>query len=459
MRTLAFGALFVGLIAACGGGSNGGKKVTLVDSGSGSGGDLCNVLMQTGCASNEMCTWIVDSADMTTSVGHIGCAPAGTMAVDAMCTRGQPGATGYDDCAKGNYCFGPDTGGAGVCKQICDLAGGTPMCASGYACSSYDGIFGPEGMRPSAGVCDKKCNPLTENNFLAGSGSQDGNRTTFGCGSGYGSGSNAPYQTYGCYGYGDDGTYGGSKWTCTRQLNPTRVHRAECATTTQPGDRTVCSPDGMGGYVNGCAAGYEPVFLDAEGSTKIDCMAVCAPANCYNAGSGVVSNPMCNLGSNVRGDLTSGHECNTANFRYSGSITLTTMTATPTFTGGSAQGGVGNGEQCYYSWRFEVDTSGMIHPSETSDSVGFCIDHTKYTFPRDGSASDTTWPRCDLIGLYGSDGTGYNVGSNGADASYFGCVDHTLATTQGIFTFNGKKAHPPETSIRLPYHKEAKAAY
>src|SRR5512140_1854828 len=87
MRKLAFGALFVGLVAivavACGGSDNNTKKVKLIDSGSGSGSDVCNVLTQTGCDTGQMCTWIVDMADMTSSVGHIGCAPAGTKATDA----------------------------------------------------------------------------------------------------------------------------------------------------------------------------------------------------------------------------------------------------------------------------------------------------------------------------------------------------------------------------------------
>src|SRR5882724_5305016 len=138
MRTLAFGALFAGLVAACGGNGTTGKKVTLVDSGSGGdAGDVCNVLTQAGCNTGEMCTWIVDMADMTSSVGHIGCAPAGTKATDAACTRNPPGATGYDDCSKGDYCFGPDIGGAGVCKVICDQAGGAPMCDSTHACVTY----------------------------------------------------------------------------------------------------------------------------------------------------------------------------------------------------------------------------------------------------------------------------------------------------------------------------------
>src|SRR5690349_13558887 len=76
MKKLFFGVLFAGLLAACGGNNNQPPHITL-DSGSdgsGSSGDPCNVLMQTGCANGEKCTWIVDQT-MPQPLGHIGCAP------------------------------------------------------------------------------------------------------------------------------------------------------------------------------------------------------------------------------------------------------------------------------------------------------------------------------------------------------------------------------------------------
>src|SRR5262249_39811561 len=137
MKTLAFGALFVGLLlVACGGGSDT-KTIHLPDGpGSGSNTDTCNPLAQSGCDAGQMCTWIYDQA-MPQRLGHVGCAPAGNKTAGQACTRNPAGAMGWDDCAPGLYCRGPVAGGAGTCKVICDNNGGSPMCPSGYACAAY----------------------------------------------------------------------------------------------------------------------------------------------------------------------------------------------------------------------------------------------------------------------------------------------------------------------------------
>ena len=107
MRKLAFAALLVGLVACSK--SNGATKIILVDAPSGDGGGaLCNVLTQTGCASGEKCSWIEDSM----TLGHVGCAPMGTVALNGACAYGAPGATGYDNCVGGTVCL------SDVCKQI-----------------------------------------------------------------------------------------------------------------------------------------------------------------------------------------------------------------------------------------------------------------------------------------------------------------------------------------------------
>jgi hypothetical protein len=423
----------------------------LVDSGSGDGNDVCNVLTQTGCASGEKCTWIIDMADSTSSVGHIGCAPDGAAAVGATCTRNAPGATGYDDCAKGGYCFGPDMGGMGHCKAICDQAGGTPTCASGFACTTYDGLFGPSGMPVAAGVCDPTCDPLTDNNFL---GSQGNNRTTSACGSAgsaAGSGSGFRYN-YGCYGY-PDGRFGVTKWTCTGQLNYSRIHRAACDTTMHAGDLAACAPAANSVYVNGCAAGYEPTFYDHEGSTTVDCMALCAPAICKNdAGSGAAfpGTPNCatttNSSANIRG-LSGPHNCSSGNVQFA-TFQNTALAVPPA---GSASTAANNGEQCFYSWLFEFDTSNNFIMSPTSDSVGFCVDHSQFKYdPTGGSNANTVWPRCDLIGM----GSGFGTTAS-SDATSFGCVDTATARAAGDLMFNGKASFRRMTELRLPYHRGA----
>jgi hypothetical protein len=70
MKKLALGALFVGFMAACGGGKK--DDVVLIDAPE--GGDdappsqVCNPIAQTGCQANEKCTWFIDHTP--TEVGH-----------------------------------------------------------------------------------------------------------------------------------------------------------------------------------------------------------------------------------------------------------------------------------------------------------------------------------------------------------------------------------------------------
>ena len=115
---------------------------------------------------------------------------------------------------------------------------------------------------------------------------------------------------------------------------------------------------------------------------------------------------------------------------------------------------VNNGEQCYYSWLFEIDSaSNMLVGSPTSDTVGFCVDHSQYKYdPTGGSNNTTTWPRCDYIGL-GSQG--FNVGAGGIDAAGFGCVDTATARAAGDLMFSGK-SRPTRPQLRVPYHATAK---
>src|SRR5438552_18767217 len=66
MKKLAFGALFVGLMVACGGNSNSKSNKTITLDGIGSGTDasvlICNPLTQTGCTTGQKCTWVTDQA-------------------------------------------------------------------------------------------------------------------------------------------------------------------------------------------------------------------------------------------------------------------------------------------------------------------------------------------------------------------------------------------------------------
>src|SRR3954467_9138582 len=169
MQKLALGAFFA-LLVACGNSSD--TKVHIVtDSGSDGSDQTCNPLAQTGCNAGEKCTWVYDlvSADGLQILGHVGCAPEGDKAVGAQCTRNAAGAQGWDDCTKTGFCkakrelVGP--GGQGVCEQICDNNGGDPMCGSGASCVAYHNVFEVSTMNV-AGVCDVKCDPFADNDFL-----------------------------------------------------------------------------------------------------------------------------------------------------------------------------------------------------------------------------------------------------------------------------------------------------
>jgi len=273
MKKLALGALFAGLLAACGGGSDSKKIMIMVDgSGSdGSGGDMCNPLAQTGCNAGQKCTWIIDQLTPT-YVGHIGCVADGTAAVGAACSFGAAGATGYDDCQKGGVCSSFTSSGSanGICKQVCDNAGGDPMCDANHVCVTYSKLFSTGASSPAAaGVCDLACNPLTDNDFDGGSGSAF-HKTTSTCGS------NA---RVGCYGAPSQGTPPATGWSCTGDFHtntdgsdPGFRHRTKCTTA------NMCADTDGTIYLNSCNQGYEPLFYDMTGSTVVDCIAICKPS-------------------------------------------------------------------------------------------------------------------------------------------------------------------------------------
>lgn len=380
MKKLALGAMFVGLLVACGGGDDS-KKLTIVDGSTIDAVGVCNPLTQAGCATGEKCTWLMD-AMMPQYVGHIGCAPDGTANVGDSCMYGAPGASGYDNCKKGSIC-GNYRGGTGTCKTICDQQGGTPMCDAQHVCVTYSGLFSTGDTTPAAGgVCDLACNPLGDNDFDgSAAGSTKGSNT---CGSA---------ASVGCYGYPSYGTPPATGWSCTNDINfdqsqPVGLrHRVECT------EANNCADPGPQIYVNSCNQGYLPLLYEETGSTAVICVATCKPMNCYQG----------NCGTNNENRLGAApHRCNSAD--RVGSFN-------------TAQGG----EHCEFLWRREVDDSGNFLESPTSDTVGFCIDHSKYKYDSDAdNQPDTALPACATL----PDGFGSGDAFGAAD---LGCVDSTHA--------------------------------
>src|SRR4051794_10509614 len=173
--------LLVGLVAACGDdppahgcivrGAIGRCSGSLDGSGVVETDGPCSPLTQTGCDAGQKCTWIIDQLTPT-YVAHVGCVADGSKPVGAACEYGAAGATGYDDCAKGAVCSSfTASREPGTCKQICDNAGGDPMCGAANRCVVELPLFRTGASSPAAaGVCEQPCDPLADNDF-DGSGS------------------------------------------------------------------------------------------------------------------------------------------------------------------------------------------------------------------------------------------------------------------------------------------------
>lgn len=402
MKKLAFGALFVGLLVACGGGDS--NKIVIVDSGGPDAPMVCNPLTQSGCATGEKCTWLLDAL-MPQYVGHVGCAPDGSANAGESCMYGAPGASGYDNCKKGLVC-GNYRGGAGTCKTVCDQQGGMPACDENHVCVTYSGLFSTGDTTPPAGgVCDLACDPLGDNDF-DGSGSAS-NKTMTTCGSA---------ATVGCYGYPSYGTPPSTGWSCTNDINSDQLqpvglrHRVECSV------ENSCADPGPRIYVNSCNQGYLPLLYEASGSMKIICVAMCQPDVCYMGNCGTVQNQ---VPSQRAGKAP--HKCN-----------LTNRVGTS----------FDNTEHCQYLWFREVDDNGELLTSKTSDTLGFCFDMKKYQYDSNSDnkidASDKFLPNCDQLQM------GFGSGSDRNDElTYFGAADlGCIPTTMLPQQANGKPAMP-----------------
>jgi len=108
-----------------------------------------------------------------------------------------------------------------------------------------------------------------------------------------------------------------------------------------------------------------------------------------------------------------------------------------------------NGDQCAFSWIFEYNGTGSTFlRSPTSDTLGICLDHSKYMYDSNNDGTpDTTWPQCTTLGI------GSNV-NGGHDAVEFGCVDTATATAHG----QPPSARTVPLDVRLPYHRVAQPA-
>lgn len=334
MKTLAFGVLLAGFLAACGGGGSGDDVVPPIDARSdgttASDGPttivdapvslICDPVAPPGmqdCASGEKCTWIRVQTTPTI-IGALGCVPDGDVALGGTCTRGPEGqTTGYDNCVAGAYCIGPSTGG--VCQDICGFDGSAnAACATDFACTRYQNTFSNAMEDPIAGACNPKCDPVTQ--------TQDA----------------LPHDPCpagrGCY-----------------TLTSTTTTIAVCATA-----GTIAHNEAITGTpaANSCLPFHAP-RPTAPGATTRECGALCVP-------------------NDVSQNLNVGDEGGT------GTHTCSDLNAPPP----EATNG---GESCRYFWFREPFTT----LSPFSNRMGWCWDHTQNWYDSNNDMmGDMKLPRC-----------------------------------------------------------------
>jgi hypothetical protein len=357
----------------------------------------CNPVTQIGCAADEKCTWIVDYSTASNSIGHIGCAPDGSVAANAVCTVDSQG---NDSCAKGSYCV--RAGASGKCRTLCDAS--TPCSTSGgaanfgYVCDRAGDAFVPTpNAQPLAQVCYPKCDPLADNDFKA-TGAKSGVGYTASTG-------NVCDANEGCYGW--VGTAGVDTFACRPQCDgsaadcPSKIHQTYAGA--QPA-------------INACAQGYIPLFFERTipgiESYKTLCTAFCKPVDCY-AG---------NCGTGTYGNLigVAPHQC------HDNDIRLDSQVSGPATLSGN------NNDHCRYAWVNQVDGSGL-HRTAASDQLGVCMNHSAHWYDTNfDGVRDAPIPNCSTcININGTgvpDGAGKCTCANGCvGAADFGCVSSATA--------------------------------
>lgn len=167
--------------------------------------------------------------------------------------------------------------------------------------------------------------------------------------------------TLGCY-------QGSTDFTCTKagDLNRTQGTTPTSASNGLP-------------YVNGCAPGYMAISKDSTNSGYI-CTAFCQP------GPTSASSP-----ANAAGLVGSGETC--------------------------PDKGAGGSYECRY-WQFNEDHTQPGFPDPYSNTIGFCIDPTKYLYDSNNDGQvDTPFPSCTTLSS-----TAHNFDATLTDNVYWGCA-------------------------------------
>lgn len=160
------------------------------------------------------------------------------------------------------------------------------------------------------------------------------------------------------------GCFGKSVFTCSKVVYPNNKS-----------DTPAAGPASGGFYLNGCAPGYLPVLTSMTGSTQTICVALCQP--------GPTS-----VGAATRAAGVAPYTCPAA--------------------------GAAAPHECRYWWWLENTTSASF-PDALSNSMGFCIDYTKYAGDKTG-AGTTPYPSCATLSP-----TAHTYDATLTDAQYWGC--------------------------------------
>jgi hypothetical protein len=332
MTKLALAALLIGLVAS---GCSKKNDIILTD-----GPDVpahCDPRAQTGCEAGQKCATRF-LTEVPPELSEIACVPDGTVEIGSACAYGEAGETGYSDCKAGGECV------SGVCKQICDHQGGDPKCDQNHACSLYENIF-ESNNRAVAGVCDPKCDPLTQE-LLVGT-------NTAACGS-----TDPAMPDSGCF------TFDQIDFTCARipgdNPDTPEIEGARHLTDRMP---ALGPASGDGFYINGCAAGYLPMIIEQSGSMVVICSGICAPAKTDSSAQ--------NMG-NALGDVNAVVKLHDKAMPEAGDGICT-----------AGKKGSTEPANCHYMWFYNI-SNGAIVPSPYNDTTGICFAYGKYKVTLNG---------------------------------------------------------------------------
>jgi hypothetical protein len=214
-------------------------------------------------------------------------------------------------------------------------------CDAQHACSRYSGLF-DSGGTISYGACDPACDPLTQK-LLAGSGALDA------CGA-----TDPAAPNKGCY------TFDFEVFTCAP------VGAQTLTLTDQQAPRT----DSAGNpFVNGCAPGFVPLFLEQTGSMKALCTGLCAP----------LKTDKTQPAANVTGDPAALAKLPNEAAPAAGNAVCKTSKK-------GLQPPVD--ENCLFLWGFIANQDGTPGPSQYNDTLGVCFNYTKFTYDSTGNMPD-----------------------------------------------------------------------